>query len=241
MVQSIPDDEKHLEQREKHYKSQNRKTNVLIGLTISLIVISIVSIFFSDDQGDALQQSLNKLMGIAEEGQKQEFESLKSIKDTIKQSAEIKSLISLKIIPQGLSYDSFEAVNRFQSSSEGTTHEVIITEKPITLREDDDIQFNLLVTNVGSDTIYLNSHSLAYVIVDTDDTGGTTLFRTNVHPNGTVLSHNIGDFLEPNSYKIIPFWLEIDSIFTPNGRIIFTVFYENGKHETASINYVFES
>lgn len=238
MVQSVPDDEKHLEQSEKHYKSQNKKTNVLIGLTIGLIVISIVGIVFSGYQVDALQEILNKLMGIVEEGQKQEFESLKSIEDTIKQSAEIKSLISLKIIPQGLSYSSFEVVNRFQSSFDGTTHEVIITEKPITLRKDDNVQFNLLVTNVGSDTVYLNSHSSANVIVGT---GSTTLFSINVHPNGTVLSHHIGDFLEPNSNKIIPFWLEIDSNFTPNGRIIFTVFYENGKYETASINYVFES
>ena len=241
MVQNIPDDEKHLTQREKHSTSQTRNTYILIGLTIFLIAISIESIVLSGDQGVALQESLNRLMGVIEEGQKQESESLKSIEDTIKQSEEIKSLISLKIIPQGSSYNSFEALNRFQSSSEGTTHEVIVSEKPITLREGDNVQFNLLVTNVGSDTVYLNSHSSATVIVDTGGTGGTTIFKGNVHPNGTALSHNIGDLLEPNSNKMTPFWLEIDSNFTPNGRIIFTVFYENGKHETASINYVFKS
>lgn len=249
MVQDVPDDNRHLDQRKRHHneiikqlRKQDAKTTIVIILTSAAILISVISIFLSSMDDKVLQQSIVNQTEIDLLGQKTEkenFESLQITMDEIKNSLSIDSIISLKVFPHEEKYGSLHAVTKWSSSSEGVQREVITSQQPYVLIDGDTVQFDIIVTNVGSDTVFLNYYGTAHISANN---GSRTLFQKNIHPNGTDLNHQINDFLEPQSKALlIPYWLKIDSNFSPSGKIFFEVFYENSESKSFSIDYKYKA
>ena len=113
MVQDVPDDNRHLDQRKRHHneiikqlRKQDAKTTIVIILTSAAILISVISIFLSSMDDKVLQQSIVNQTEIDLLGQKTEkenFESLQITMDEIKNSLSIDSIISLKVLPRSWS------------------------------------------------------------------------------------------------------------------------------------------
>ncbi len=181
---------------------------------------------------DSLHQQIEELKNqngiLTNESADQKIKTI-IMNDTLNEFVESqkkKSLISVKILPHVGGFPVQIGTSYKESGPGQPERQIRAVPGFVTLNADTNATFDIVITNVGSDTAILNGFLVEYL------------------PNGTATSHEIktngGDInkiLTSNSYLVIPVTFHVTADLAPVGTLHFVVNYDNGISESGAIWY----
>ena len=150
--------------------------------------------------------------------------------ETMRESLEKESLISVKLLPYIDTYMIQSSVSIDSLGGSEYIREQEAMPASISLESGEEYDFDIIITNVGEDTAVVNSYKIE--VIRQLDTSGSWSAR----------GYDIKKILKPHDEPlIITHKINVtERDFSPYGDIFFTVIYDNGISEAASIRYLID-
>lgn len=211
--------------------------NMIIGAVISALIASGTAVGLNTIQEESIKKQIesiktqNIILNDTLTDQQEQTKILNQTLTNLEKSLERKSLISVKVLPYTEElYNSFGAGYKITHGGGIFEREIYPTQSAIPVIANTTMKFDIIITNVGTDTAVLNGYQ---VQIFTEYNPTSIAYQTNFIDIRTILEAN-------SSPKIIPFEIEITPKFAPRGEIFFAVSHDNGVDESYSLKYYYK-
>lgn len=211
--------------------------NVILSGVIAALIASGTAVVLHIMQEDSISKQIeelstqNSILESTLEDQQEQTKIMNQTLTNLQKSLEKESLISVKVLVHTEElHNPFGAGFSVKSGGGVFEREIYATESSIPLKANHTMKFDIIITNVGSDTAVLNGYQ---VQIFTDYGPSSSSWQTSFRDIRTILEAN-------SSPMIIPFELEIEPKFAPKGEMFFVVSHDNGVNESYSLKYYYE-